>query len=106
MIDRLIDENGKDITDFDVKGELCVRGPTVINGYYNNPKANAESYDEEGYFKTGDILYCDSKRKKWYIVDRKKVCICHYGNIVVKTDNIFSLGTNQSSWISSRTTRT
>jgi len=74
MCGRLIDNDGKDITDFDVRGELCVRGPTIIKGYYNNPKANAESWDQEGYFKTGDILYCDGKSKKWYIVDRKKVC--------------------------------
>jgi 4-coumarate--CoA ligase len=69
----LIDDNGNDVTDFEVRGELCVRGPSVIPGYYNNPKANAESWDNEGYFKTGDIVYCDQKTKKWYIVDRKKV---------------------------------
>ncbi|KIW35430.1 uncharacterized protein PV07_02127 [Cladophialophora immunda] len=72
---KLIDDNGKDITDYDVQGELCVRGPTVIRGYFNNPKANAEAYDAEGYFKTGDVLYCDGQTKKWYIVDRKKELI-------------------------------
>lgn len=71
---RLIDNDGNDITDFDVPGELCVRGPTVIQGYFSNPKANAESYTKDGWFKTGDILYCDRKAKLWYIVDRKKVC--------------------------------
>lgn len=50
-----------------------MRGPTVVRAYHNNPKANAETWDEEGYLHTGDILYCDSKTKKWYIVDRKKV---------------------------------
>ena len=69
----MINDAGEDITDFDVRGECCIRGPTVIRDYFNNPKANAESYDSEGYFKTGDILYCDRKTKKWYIVDRKKV---------------------------------
>ena len=67
---KLIDEEGKDITNFDVRGELCVRGPTVIKGYYNNPEANKSSYDDEGYFKTGDVMYCDAKTKFWYIVDR------------------------------------
>ena len=71
--DRLIDDDGNDITADDVRGECCVRGPTVIKGYFNNPKANAESYDADGYFKTGDILYRDGKTKLWYIVDRKKV---------------------------------
>lgn len=70
---RLIDDDGNDITEYDVKGELCVRGPSVIQGYFGNPKANAESWDSEGYFKTGDIVYCNKQTKKWYIVDRKKV---------------------------------
>lgn len=73
--DRLIDDNGKDITAYNVRGEMCVRGPTVVKGYFKNDKANAESWDSEGYFKTGDILYCDGKTKKWYVVDRKKVSI-------------------------------
>jgi 4-coumarate--CoA ligase len=70
---KLIDDDGNDITAYDTPGEACVRGPTVIKGYFNNDKANAESYDAEGFFKTGDILYCDGKTKKWYIIDRKKV---------------------------------
>jgi acyl-coenzyme A synthetase/AMP-(fatty) acid ligase len=44
-------------------------------GYFNNPEVNAESYDSEGFFKTGDIMYCDAKTKKWYIIDRKKELI-------------------------------
>ncbi|OAL51592.1 acyl-CoA synthetase [Pyrenochaeta sp. DS3sAY3a] len=72
---KLVDEEGKDITAFDVRGEACVRGPTVVRAYHNNLKANAETWDEDGYLHTGDILYCDSKTKKWYIVDRKKELI-------------------------------
>jgi acyl-CoA synthetase (AMP-forming)/AMP-acid ligase II len=52
-----------------------VRGPTVTPGYFNNPKANAESFDNDGWFHTGDIAYCDEASKKWYIVDRKKELI-------------------------------
>ena len=70
---KLIDDGGSDITDFDVRGEICVRGPTVIKGYFNNPTANAATFDNDGYLKTGDVLYCDRTTKKWYIVDRKKV---------------------------------
>ena len=72
---RIIDDEGNDITAYDTRGELCVRGPIVVAGYFENPKANAESYDSEGFFKTGDIVYCDGKSKKWYIVDRKKELI-------------------------------
>ncbi|KAK5086995.1 Acyl-CoA synthetase actt5 [Lithohypha guttulata] len=72
---KLVDDDGKDITEFDTRGEICVRGPTIVKGYLNNAKANAESWDEEGYFHTGDILYCDRRTKKWYVVDRKKELI-------------------------------
>ncbi|OAP55592.1 hypothetical protein AYL99_10565 [Fonsecaea erecta] len=72
---KLIDDNGNDITAFDVPGELCIRGPTIISGYFNSPHATKDSIDGDGYFKTGDVMYCDSKTKKWYIIDRKKELI-------------------------------
>jgi acyl-CoA synthetase (AMP-forming)/AMP-acid ligase II len=74
MSKRLVDDAGGNITGYDVPGELCVRGPLVIPGYFENPKANAEAF-KNGWFYTGDIAYCDSKSKKWYIVDRKKELI-------------------------------
>lgn len=72
---RIIDDNDKDVTGYDVRGELCVRGPLVTKGYFENSKANAVSFDSEGFFKTGDIVYCDGKTKLWYVVDRKKELI-------------------------------
>jgi hypothetical protein len=72
---KLVDDDGKDISGYDVRGELCVRGPTVIKGYYDNPEANARDWDEEGFFHTGDIGWIDPKTKLYYIVDRKKVCV-------------------------------
>ncbi|EME43734.1 hypothetical protein DOTSEDRAFT_62337 [Dothistroma septosporum NZE10] len=72
---KLCDDDGKDVTAFDVRGELCVRGPLVTQGYYLNPQANTRDWDSEGFFHTGDIAYRDSKSKLWYIVDRKKELI-------------------------------
>ncbi|KAK6387197.1 hypothetical protein LTS17_000463 [Exophiala oligosperma] len=72
---KLIDDDGKDITAYDTPGELCIRGPTIIKSYFDNPKATTESFDDEGYFKTGDVMYCNSQTKKWYIIDRKKELI-------------------------------
>ncbi|KAK6435827.1 hypothetical protein LTR95_007982 [Oleoguttula sp. CCFEE 5521] len=56
---KLIDDNGTDISDYDVRGELCIRGPTVIRGYFENEEANNRDFDKDGYFHTGDIAYVD-----------------------------------------------
>ncbi len=57
------DENGE--------GEICVKGPNVMMGYYKEPEATAEAFDEEGYFKTGDYGYVDEEG--WiYITGRMK----------------------------------
>ncbi|KAL4955775.1 hypothetical protein BDW69DRAFT_182240 [Aspergillus filifer] len=72
---KLIDDDGKNISAYNTRGELCVRGPTITPGYFNNPSANAVSFDDEGFFHTGDIAYCDGRTRKWYIVDRKKELI-------------------------------
>lgn len=72
---KLVDDAGRDISGYDVRGELCVRGPVVTKGYYMNPEANARDFDEEGYFHTGDIAYRAKDTGRYYIVDRKKVSI-------------------------------
>lgn len=58
-----------------MRGEICVRGPTITPGYFNNPEAITQAFDSDGWFKTGDIAYCDEATWKWYIVDRKKELI-------------------------------
>lgn len=70
---KLVDDDGRDITGFDVRGELCVRGPNVVRGYFENPEANARDFDQEGFFHTGDVAYIDRMTELYYIVDRKKV---------------------------------
>jgi long-chain acyl-CoA synthetase len=52
-------------------GELLVRGPSVFAGYWRKPEANAESFDAEGFFRTGDIARIDADGFL-YITDRKK----------------------------------
>lgn len=70
---KIVDEDGRDITGDGVVGELCVRGPTIVKGYYENEEANKRDWDEDGYFHTGDVAYCDKESKLWYIVYWKKV---------------------------------
>ena len=52
-------------------GELLVRGPSIFSGYWHKPQANAEAFDEQGWFRTGDIARIDSDGFL-YITDRKK----------------------------------
>ena len=53
------------------EGELCAKGPQIMQGYWNNSKATSESMTKDGYFKTGDIAMLDDKGF-FHIVDRKK----------------------------------
>ena len=53
-------------------GELAVKGPHVMLGYYNNPEATAEVFDEEGYFKTGDLAKVDKSSGHYIITGRIK----------------------------------
>lgn len=52
-------------------GELLVRGPSIFAGYWQKPAANAECFDAEGWFRTGDIGHLDADGFL-YITDRKK----------------------------------
>ena len=54
------------------RGELWVRGPNIMKGYWRNPQATKETKTEDGWLKTGDIAYVDDQGK-FYVVDRKKV---------------------------------
>ena len=66
---KLIDEEGNEVPKGE-PGELCVKGPQVMAGYYNRPDATAECL-KDGWFATGDIATYDDDGF-FYIVDRKK----------------------------------
>lgn len=41
------------------RGELCIKGPQIMKGYWHKPEATAEVLDAEGWFKSGDIAVID-----------------------------------------------
>ncbi|MBB6560604.1 acyl-CoA synthetase (AMP-forming)/AMP-acid ligase II [Acidovorax soli] len=52
-------------------GEICIRGPNVMTGYYNQPEENAKAFTADGFMRTGDIGIMD-ERGYTRIIDRKK----------------------------------
>ncbi len=67
---RVVDEAGRTLP-ADTPGELCVRGPQVMRGYWKRPEETAAVLDDEGWLRTGDIAEMDA-RGFVRIVDRKK----------------------------------
>ncbi|KLJ02790.1 long-chain fatty acid--CoA ligase [Luteimonas sp. FCS-9] len=64
------DESGAELP-VDEVGELCIRGPQVMKGYWQRPEDTAQAVDADGWLHTGDMARMDAGGY-FYIVDRKK----------------------------------
>jgi long-chain acyl-CoA synthetase len=67
---KMIDDDGKDVK-LGEPGELCVKGPQVMKGYWQRPDETAKVMTDDGWLKTGDIATQDEDGF-CKIVDRKK----------------------------------
>jgi len=67
---RIIDAEERDVPEGE-RGELCVKGPQVMQGYWQRESATEESFTSDGYFKTGDIALQEANGAL-RIVDRAK----------------------------------
>lgn len=72
----LLDDAGQEVHIGD--GEICVRGPAVMAGYWRRPEENASAYTADGFFRTGDIGLFD-RDGYLRLVDRKKEMIISSG---------------------------
>ncbi|SEK70073.1 long-chain acyl-CoA synthetase [Roseateles sp. YR242] len=78
------DDEGKDVP-LGERGEICIRGPQVMAGYWNRPDETAQAIGPDGFFKTGDIGVMDEQGYT-RIVDRKKDMILVSGFNVYPTE--------------------
>ena len=74
---RLVDDDGGEVQQGEV-GEIAIRGPNVMKGYWRKDDATAEVMDDDGWFSTGDMAKVDEDGY-FFIVDRKKDMIIRGG---------------------------
>jgi len=74
---KLLDEDGNEVAHGEV-GEIAVRGPTVMSGYWKREDATAETLDADGWLRTGDMGTVDDDGY-FFVVDRKKEMIIRGG---------------------------
>ena len=68
---KLLDDEGREVTTLGQSGEIAIKGPQVMAGYWQRPDETAKVMTADGYFKTGDVGVMD-ERGYFKIVDRKK----------------------------------
>ncbi|CAH0713645.1 unnamed protein product, partial [Brenthis ino] len=79
---KLVDpQTGLEVTDPYVNGELWTKGPRFTE-YYNDPEETARAFTDDGFFKTGDLLYRDENDNYFY-VDRIKALIKYQNSHVI-----------------------
>jgi long-chain acyl-CoA synthetase len=81
---KLLDDDGEEVAPGE-SGEIAIKGPQVMAGYWQRPDETAKSMTEDGYFKTGDVGVMDA-RGFFKIVDRKKDMILVSGFNVYPTE--------------------
>jgi len=89
---RLVDlDSGQDIVQAAQVGELRFAGPTIFSGYFRAPELNANAFDEQGYYRTGDLFEIAGDRLEYYrYVGRSKDLVIR-GGVNISSEEIESL---------------
>ena len=82
---KLLDDEGREVTELGQPGEIAIKGPQVMAGYWQRPDETARCMTPDGFFKSGDIGIQDV-RGFFKIVDRKKDMILVSGFNVYPND--------------------
>lgn len=79
--EKIVDGSGQRVAAGD-EGEICIRGPNVMKGYYQRPELTSAAFDSEGYFHTGDLGRIDAQGRL-YVTGRMSDLI------IVAGENVF-----------------
>lgn len=89
---RLVDlETGKDIEEAGRVGELRFTGPTIFSGYYNAPELSARAFDEQGYYRTGDLFEIAGDQMQFYRYCGRSKDLVIRGGMNISAEEIESL---------------
>ncbi len=77
---RIVDSENTPIAQGE-RGEICIKGPNIMKGYWNRPEASQEAIDKEGWFHSGDVGYLDEDGFL-FICDRLKDMVISGGENV------------------------
>jgi len=69
---KIVDENNQPVGEGQV-GEICYKGPSVMQGYYKDLEKTKQAIDAEGFLHSGDLGYI--KEGQFFVLERKKECI-------------------------------
>ena len=67
------------------RGEICIQGPNVMKGYWNNPGATAEAFNADGFMRTGDVGYMDPTGYITIVDRTKDMLLCSGFNVYPRT---------------------
>jgi long-chain acyl-CoA synthetase len=70
----ILDEHGRELPAGEI-GEICVRGPQVMRGYWNAPEETAAAFTAQGWLRTGDMGRMDERGAFWFVDRRKDVIV-------------------------------
>jgi 2,3-dihydroxybenzoate-AMP ligase len=84
---KVIDEAANEVPDGE-QGELVVRGPYTINGYYNAPETNAQAFTADGFYRMGDIV---RKRGRHVYTEGRRKDLINRGGEKISCDEVENL---------------
>jgi 2,3-dihydroxybenzoate-AMP ligase len=85
---RLLDEEDRDVPEGEV-GELCVRGPYTLRGYYGVPEHNAKAFTPDGFYRSGDLMRRHPSGN--YMVEGRKKDLINRGGEKISAEEIENL---------------